>query len=447
MAETKAPAALAKNARAHVIYPWTAQRGADPVTVVTRGEGVYFYDESGVRYLDFSSQLFNVNLGYGNRQIIKAIKQQADELTYIGPNFATPAKLRLGELVAEVTPGDLAKAVFTNSGSEANEVAFQVARMVTGRQKILAKYRSYHGTTTATLSVGGDPRRLRVEPGAPGTVRFFDPYCYRCDYGMTFPECNLHCLHKVEDLIQMEGPQTIAAVVVEPVAGSSGGFVPPGDWMPELRELCDRYGILLICDEVINGFGRTGEWFAVDHWGVVPDILVVAKGITSGYVPLGAAILRRSLADHFEEHLYPVGQTYSGHPLAMAAGIATIKEYRNGDVIAHAARMGECLMRELEALKAKHPCVGDVRGLGLLCTVELVRDRGTRASLVPLPDSEIGGSAWSKRILGELKARGVHTSMRWGNLFISPPLIITEAELREGLDALDDVLSLVDGEI
>ncbi len=408
--------------------------------MIERGEGCYFWDTRGRKYLDFLAQLFNLNLGHGNLRVIHAIQQQAEKLCALNPTFTSEPRAKLGELLAEITPGDLTKTFLTNSGSEANEMAFQMARMVTGRQKILARYRSYHGTTIGTFSVGGDPRRLSSEPGVPGTVRFFDPYCYRCDYGMTFPECDLHCMHKVEQIVQFEGPECIAAIIVEPISGANGCIVPPEGYLGGLREICDRYGILLIADEVIDGFGRTGRWFAVDHWDVVPDILVFAKGITSGYAPMGGAIVRTAVSDHFEGEYMPMGCTYNGHPIACAAAVAAISEYREQDLPARAERMGEILMAGLEDLQSRHPVIGEIRGKGLLTCLELVEDRNTREPIVPWNSP----SPLPGRIKSALFDRGMHAYVRWNMVFLAPPLIISEEEIQEGMAILDEVLARIE---
>lgn len=430
----------AVTARAHSFQPWATQEKEDFVPVIDRAEGCYFWDAEGNRYLDFLAQIFNVNLGHGNRRVIEAIQEQAGRLSALSPTLTSEPRVRLGELLAEVTPGDLGKAFLTNSGSEANEMAFQMARMVTGRHKILARYRSYHGTTMGTFSVGGDPRRLRSEPGVPGTVRFFDPYCYRCDYGLTYPACDLHCMRKVEQIVHYEGPDQIAAIVVEPVTGANGCIVPPDGYLQGLRDICDRHGILLIADEVIDGFGRTGRWFAVDHWGVVPDILVMAKGITSGYVPMGAAVVRPQIADYFERNYLPLGCTYTGHPLACAAAVAAISEYRDRDLPARAETMGKYLMAGLRTLQEEHPVIGDVRGLGLLTCLELVKDRATREPLAPWN----GTDPISGRIKRRMMDRGLFAYVRWNMLFFSPPLIISETEIDEGLAVIDEVLGEIE---
>src|SRR6516164_8718684 len=404
--------------RRHLLLPWTVQEREDPVLEFDHGEGVYFFDRQGRRYLDFLSQLFHANLGHGNRRVIEAIQRQAERASCVSPQVLTEERVALAEALARRTPGDLSKCFFVNSGSEADDQAFILARMVTGRPKIFAKYRSYHGTTLGGLGVGGDPRRAAVEPGPPGTVRFFDPYCYRCDFGLTYPECGIHCLDALERQLQLENPATVAAVVVEPVTGAAGGFPLPDGYLGRLRQLCDRYGILLIADEVITGFGRTGAWFGVDHEGIVPDMLVLAKGLTSGYVPMGAVVVNERIAQHFETKMLPLGSTYAAHPLACAAALACLEEYEQGGLIENARRMGERLLAALRELAGRHPCIGDVRGQGLLVCVELVRDRATKTPLVPpnvdspLP-MQIRRRAWDE---------GLHLMARGSILLLSPPL-------------------------
>ena len=350
--------------RQHIFLPWTVQEREDPVVEFAGAEGVYFHDRQGRRYLDFLSQLFNCNLGHGNRRVIEAIRSQAQQACCVSPQLLTAERSLLSEELTSLVPGDLDKCMFVNSGSEGNELAFIMARMVTGRPKIFAKYRSYHGTTFNTLGTAGDPRRVAVEPGPPGAVRFFDPYCYRCDFGLTYPDCGIHCLQALERQIELENPETVAAVVVEPFTGAAGGFPLPEGYLPGLRDLCDRHGILLIADEVITGFGRTGAWFGVDHDSVVPDLMVLAKGITSGYVPMGAVVVRRHISRHFETRMLPIGGTYAASPLATAAARACLIAYREEGCIDNAHRMGRLLMTQLRELKEKHPCIGDIRRQG-----------------------------------------------------------------------------------
>jgi taurine--2-oxoglutarate transaminase len=330
---------------------------------------------------------------------------------------------------------------FVNSGSEADDQAFILARMITGRPKIFAKYRSYHGTTYGGLSVGGDPRRAAIEPAAPGgTVRFFDPYCYRCDFGLQYPSCNIHCLDALERQLQLENPAMVAAIVVEPVTGAAGGFPLPDGYLPRLRQLCDKYGILLMADEVITGFGRTGTWFGVDHENVVPDIMMLAKGLTSGYVPMGAVVVREHIARHFETRMLPLGSTYAGHPLACAAALACLEEYDEQALIPHARRMGELLFEKLRGLAERHPCVGNVRGKGLLACLELVRDGATRTPLVP-PNTDspvplqIRRRAWDE---------GIHVMARGSLILLAPPLIVQPDHVEEAADKLDRVLGWVE---
>jgi taurine--2-oxoglutarate transaminase len=426
--------------RRHLFLPWTVQEREDPLLDFDHGEGVYFFDRKGKRYLDFLAQIFNCNIGHGNRRVIEAIKKQAEKACCVSPIMITEERVALGEALSKRTPGDLNKCYFLNSGSEADDQAFIMARMITGRPKIFSKYRSYHGTLLGGLGVGGDPRRAAVEPGPPGTVRFFDPYCYRCDFNLKYPSCQVHCLDAMERQLQLENPSTVAAVVVEPVTGAAGGFPLPDGYLTRLRQVCDKYGILLIADEVITGFGRTGAWFGVDHEMVVPDIMVLAKGLTSGYVPMGAVVVRDKVAQHFESKMLPLGSTYTGHPLACAAALACLAEYEEKGLIPHARKMGELLFEKLGSLAGKHPSVGEVRGKGLLACLELVRDRDKKTPLVPpnvdspLP-WQIRYRAWDE---------GIHLLPRGGMLFLSPPLIVEPEHIDEAVSKLDRLLTWIE---
>src|SRR3954469_1804084 len=340
--------------RSHLLLPWAVQEREDPVLEFDHAEGMYFFDRQGRRYLDFVSQVFHGTLGHGNRRVIEAIVRQAQRACCVSSQVLTADRAALAAELARRTPGDLNRCFFVNSGSEANDQAFILARMLPGRPKVFAKSRSYHGTTYGTLGVAGDPRRSAIEPGPAGTVRFFDPYCYRCDFGLKYPECQIHCLSALERQLQLENPATVAAIVVEPFTGAAGGFPLPDGYLPRLRQLCDRYGILLIADELITGFGRSAAWFGVDHEGVVPDIMVLAKGLASGYMPMGAVILREPLAQQFEKRMLPLGGTYSAHPLACAAAIACIEEYERLGLIDNAKRMGDLLSAKLRELAQKH---------------------------------------------------------------------------------------------
>jgi len=428
--------------RRYTIYEWSAQDAVDPIPVV-RAKGVYFWDARGRRYLDFNSQLMNVNIGHGDERVIRAIQEQAARLPYVNPFMATEPRARLGRMLAEIAPGDLRKVFFTLGGADANENAIRIARLYTGRHKIIARYRSYHGATAGAITLTGDPRRWPSEPGIPGVIHVFDPYRYRCRWCMREERCTLDCLNHVEDVIRFEGPHTVAAVFIETVTGTNGIIIPPDGYLPGLREICDRYGILLICDEVMSGFGRTGEWFAVNHWKVVPDLMTVAKGLTSGYLPLGAVLISERIAEFFRDRPFPGGLTYNAHPLCLAAAIATLQVYREDRLIENARRMGEILARELARLKARHPSVGDVRSIGLFGVIELVKNRETREPLVPFNAGprEMG---IMNRLREFFLQNGLYTFIRWNTFFTNPPLCITEAELMEGIEIIDRGLEITD---
>ena len=428
--------------REYVFFTWATQNRVNPLTAV-RSDGVYFWDADGKRYLDFSSQLMNVNIGHGNQKVIRAIQEQAAKLPFVYPGIATEPKGRLAQMLAEITPGDLCKTLFTLGGAEANENAIKFARLYTGRRKIIARYRSYHGATAGAMALSGDPRRLPVEPLIPGVVHVMDPYCYRCPFGWTMETCHRECITHVEQVVQFEGPENVAAIILEGVTGTSGIIIPPDDYWPRMRALCDEYDILLIDDEVMSGFGRTGEWFGVNHWDVVPDIMTLAKGITAGYVPLGAVVVSKAIADYFEDRPLPMGLTYSGHPVSMAAGIATIEVYQEEKLVENAKVMGAILKEGLEELKAKHPSVGDVRSIGLFAVIELVKDKETKEPLAPwnAKPHEMGVMA---QVPGALRERGMYTFSKWNWIFVVPPLSINETELRDGLCILDEVLDITD---
>ncbi len=441
MAELSAAEIVRLN-KEYTLFEWNAQAAFNPIPV-TRAAGVHFWDADGKRYIDFNSQLMNVNIGHGDQRVIKAIQEQAAKLAYVNPYHATEVRGRLGEMLAEITPGNLIKSFFTNGGAEANENAVKIARWVTGKHKIIARYRSFHGATAAAMTLTGDPRRWPSEPGIPGVIHIIDPYRYRCRWCGDLPKCNLNCLNHVEDVIQFEGPSTIAAVMVETIAGTNGIIIPPDGYMQGLRELCTKYDILLITDEVMSGFGRTGEWFGVDHWKVTPDIMTVAKGLTSGYVALGATIVSEPVARYFDEHVFYGGLTYGSHALGCAAAIAAINVYKEDKLIQRAKEMGKVLGAELEKLKAKHPSVGDVRYIGLFSIMELVRNRKTREPMVPFnaKSDQMGPMTQVAKFFRE---NGLYTFVRWNTFFINPPLTITKEELQEGLDIVDQALEITD---
>ena len=418
----------------HSIYEWSGQRGADPIPVAG-AKGVYFWTPEGKRYLDFNSQLMCVNIGHGEQRVIEAIADQAGTLAYANPFMATEPRARLAAKLAEVAPGDIDVFFFTNGGAEANENAFKIARAVTGRQKILARYRSYHGATAAAITATGDPRRW-TQPPLPGVVHVLDPY-HGIEAGWDTADAALRYL---EEVVELEGPQTIAAFILEPVTGTNGILVPPDGYLQGVRALCDRHGILMITDEVMSGFGRTGAWFAVDHWHVVPDILTMAKGLTSAYVPLGAVGIRRQIAEHFAVTPFPSGLTYNSHPLGCAAALATIAVMEEDSLVERARERGRLMARLLADLAGRHPSVGAVRSIGLFGVVELVRHPETRAPMAPFNAT----SAEMIELGRFFKQEGLYTFVRWNYFFTNPPLCITEPELREGFAIIDRALEITD---
>src|SRR5689334_15666014 len=418
----------------HTLYDWSPQAGLKPMAVAS-AKGVRFTTVDGRRFIDFNSQLMSVNAGHGDRRIIEAIKAQADRLPYISPFLATEVRARLGQKLAELLPGDIDKVFFTLGGTDANENAIKMARAVTGRPKVLARYRSYHGSTGNAVQATGDPRRWPNEQ-AGGVVHVLDPY-HGIQRGWDSAEV---ALAHLEEVIELEGPSTIAAFLLEPITGTNGILIPPDGYLQGVRELCDRHGILMICDEVMTGFGRTGKWFAVDHWGVVPDLITVAKGLTSSYVPLGAVGMRPHVAAYFDDHVFYGGLTYNSHPLGCAAALGAIQAYEEDDMVGNARRMGEVLARHHRQLRDRHPCVGATRSIGLFGCLELVRDRQTLEPLAPFN----GTSPEMKAIAAALIEGGMHSFVRWNTIMTNPPLCITEAELEEGYEILDSVLEIGD---
>ncbi|HET9114823.1 MAG TPA: aminotransferase class III-fold pyridoxal phosphate-dependent enzyme [Gaiellaceae bacterium] len=430
------------DAKRYVLHSWSVQDALDPIPVAG-AEGRYFWDYDGKRYLDFASQLVNVSIGHQHPKLVAAIREQAEKLCTIGPPMATEPRSTLARLVAEVTPGDISLTFFTNGGAEANENAIKLARWYTGRQKIVARYRSYHGATAGAVTLTGDPRRWPAEPGLPGIVRMLDPYTYRCPAGHPDPCPVCTGAPHLEEILQYEGPENVAAVILEPVTGTNGIIVPPEGYLRSIREVCDRHGILLIADEVMSGFGRTGKWFAVEHWDVVPDIVTMAKGINSGYVPLGAMAVREPIARWVRDKYFAGGLTYSGHPLACAVGVASIEAFREEGIVEHAEELGPTFESALAELAERHPSIGDVRGLGCFWGLELVRDRATREPLVPFNASGDAAAPVARLAKAALE-RGLYLMTHWNVVMVCPPLTITGDELAEGTAILDDVLSIAD---
>jgi len=421
--------------RRHTLFEWSAQAAVDPIPVA-RAKGIYFWTPEGKRFIDFNSQLMCVNIGHGDERVVRAIQEQAAVLPYANPFMATEVRARLSVKLAEITPGDINCFFFTNGGAEANENAIRIARMFSGRHKIGARYRSYHGGTAGALTLTGDPRRWAAEPGIPGVFRIPDFY-HGIQKGSDTTE---DVLARTEEILELEGAKTVAAIIIEPVVGTNGILIPPDGYMQGLRALCDKYGILLIADEVMAGFGRTGEWFSVDHWKVEPDLISMAKGLTSAYVQLGAVGMRRQIADHFEKNVFYGGLTYNSHPLACAAALATIAVYEEDKLIENARRLGEVMRGLLEDLQSRHPSVGATRNIGLFGIVEVVRNRETREPMAPF-----NGTSPEMQALGKFfRAEGLYTLVRWNTFFTNPPLCITEAELREAFAIIDRGLQTTD---
>jgi taurine--2-oxoglutarate transaminase len=440
--DPKLGAQVVDDAKQYVLHSWSVQDAVAPIAVAG-AEGRHFWDYDGKRYLDFASQLVNVSIGHQHPKVVAAIKEQADRLCTIGPPMATEARSTLARMLAEVTPGDLTMSFFTNGGAEANENAIKLARWYTGRHKVIARYRSYHGATAGAITLTGDPRRWAAEPGIPGVVRMLDPYTYRCPAGHPDPCPVCTGGPHLEEILQYEGPDTVAAVILETITGTNGVIVPPDGYLQSIREVCDRHGILLICDEVMAGFGRSGKWFACEHWDVVPDILTVAKGINSGYVPLGAMVVSERIADWVRDKYFAGGLTYSGHPLACASGVASIEAFQEEGIVEHAAELGGVIADELRGLQERHPAIGEVRGLGCFWGIELVRNRETREPLVPFNAT---GEAFAPvaRVAKAALERGLYLMTHWNVVMVVPPLTITREELDEGIGILDEALALAD---
>jgi len=428
---------IIKDNRDYTLFSWSVQGSTQPIHL-KRAQGVYFWDGDDNRWLDFSSQLINMNIGHQHPYVLNAIKKQVDALCFAGPGFATEPRGNLGKKLAEVT--GLAKAFFTLGGAEANENAMKIARLYTGRTKIITRYRSYHGATMGSMTASGDPRRWSVEPGIPGILRAFDPYCYRCPFGQKVETCHRECVSHIEEIIQMEGPHSVAAILVEGITGSNGLFIPPDDYYLKLRALCDRYDILLIADEVMSGFGRTGKWLATQHYGVSPDIVTAAKGLTSGYMPLGTVIVSKPIAQYFETHMLSAGLTYSGHPVSCAAAIANLAAYEEEHVFENVEKQGAYLINRLNAIKQNYSCVGDVRSIGLFCIIELVKNKATREPLAPFN----GTSPEMGALATYLKSQYLYAFTRFNMLWICPPLIINQQQLSIGLNIIEAGLKIVD---
>src|SRR5688572_27817309 len=421
--------------REHTFFSWSAQGAIDPIAI-DRAEGVYLYTPEGRRILDFNSQLMSVNIGHGDRRVVDAITAQATRLQYVQPAFATEIRARLGQKLAEILPGDMDKVFFTLGGAEAIENAIKLARHHTGRYKLLARYRSYHGATFGAMTLTGDYRRWANEPGLVGVVRYPDTH----RWGEKEPRPVEEALNGLEDVIRYEGAHTIAAVFLETIVGTNGILIPPDGYLKGVREICDRNNILMVCDEVMAGFGRTGRWFAVDHWDTVPDLMTMAKGLTSSYLPLGAVAMRHDIAEAFENKMYYGGLTYSSHPVSLAAALATIRVYEEDDLIGNAQRLGPVMRGHHERLAARHPSVGATRNIGLFGIIDLVRSRDPWTPLTPY-----NGTSDEMKAIGKFfRDEGLFTFAPNNSIHTNPPLCITEEQLAEGFDIIDRALDIAD---
>lgn len=435
---------IIKNNLDYTLFSWSKQAGLNPISV-EHAKGVYFYDSDGKKYIDFSSQLMNVNIGHGNQRITDAVTRQMQKLSYVYPGMVTEVRGELGKMLADLTPGNLTKTLFTLGGSEAIENAIKLARMYTGRHKIIAHYRSYHGATYGAVSAGGDPRKFAADSqGVPNIVHVENPYFYRCPWSSdTIEECGERAAAHLERVIQFENPGSVAAILFEGESGSSGCIKYPPMYLKKVREICDKYGILLIDDEVMSGFGRTGKMFAVEHHNITPDIMCMAKGLTSGYLPLGAMVVTDKLADHFNDIPMNLGLTYSAHATACAAAIENLKIMQEENMVENAAKMGVYMEQQMEKLKDKHPSIGDFRNTGLLGCIELVKNRKTKEPITPW-NAAPSEMEVTNKMAAKVRELGMFTFVRWNWIFIAPPLCITKDEIDEGLEIISQVIAIAD---
>ena len=430
--------------RAHVFHSWSAQGTLNPTEIIG-GEGSYFWDSTGKKYLDFTSQLVNLNIGHQHPKLVAAIQEQAGKLCTVAPPFVNASRSEAARLITELAPGDLNMVFFTNGGAEAAEYATRMAKLHTGRHKILTTYRSYHGSTAGAIALTGDPRRWANETGASGAVKFWGPYPYRSAFHSTSDkqECE-RALEHLESVLMVEGPQTVAMIALETVVGTNGILVPPDGYLQGVRDLCTKHGIVMMCDEVMAGFGRCGEWFAVNKWNVTPDLICFAKGVNSGYLPLGGVVISQKIADTFKDRVFPGGLTYSGHPLACAAAVASINIFKEEKIVEHARMLGKDIIGPaLEKIKAKHPSVGDVRGLGVFWAIELVKNRETREPLVPF--NAAGADAKPMlELVAACKERNLWPFTHFNRMHVVPPCNTPVEDVKAGLAIIDEVLDLAD---
>ena len=428
----------------YTLFSWSKQKGLNPIAV-KYGEGVYLYDYDGKKYIDFSSGLVNVNIGHGNQRVTQAVMAQMQQISYVTPGCATKARGDLGKKLSAITPKGLNKTLFTTGGAEAIENAIKLARLYTGRHKIIAKYRAFHGASYGAMTAGGDPRKLPSDSQqVPNIIHVEDPFCYRCPWGQPGPDaCNRECVSHVERVIEFEGPQNVAAIIMEGESGTSGCIKYPPDYLKKIRALCDKHGILLIADEVMSGFGRTGKWFGVDNYNVVPDMIATAKGITAGYLPLGALIVSDKIAKHYDDTILWLGLTYSAHAVCCAAGNEVLKIYEEDNLIENAAAMGKYIEEKVEAMKLIHPSIGDFRNTGLLGCIELVKNKKTKEPMVPF-NAKPDEMTVMNKVAAKIRELGMYTFVRWNYIFIAPPLCITKEQVDEGLAIISEAISIAD---
>ena len=434
---------IVENNKEFTLFPWAIQGGFNPVDIVD-AKGVYIYEESGKSHIDFASQLMNVNCGHKNEKINEAMKNQIDQFSYVHPSMATKAKGQLGKMLKEIAPKNMQKTFFTSGGGDSIEYAMLMARLVTKRHKIISRYRSYHGASHGAMSASGDPRKHSFDHNQiPNVVHVEDPYCYRCPWGQKAESCQKECVSHVERIIEFEGPQNVAAILMEGESGTSGCIKYPEGYWQGIAKIAKKHGILIIVDEVMSGFGRCGDWFAINKTGIEPDMIAMAKGINSGYVPLGGVMVSKEIAEFFETNMLPTGLTYSGHTLACAAGVANLQFMQDENIIDHVKEIGDYLIKQVDKLKEKHVSIGDFRSTGLLGCIELVKNRQTKEPLIPW-NAKAQESEIMKKIIAKFRELGLFTFARWNHIFIAPPLIITKKELDEGLEIISKALEIAD---
>lgn len=427
----------------YTLFSWSKQKGIAPIAV-KYAKGVYLYDYDDKRYIDFSSGLINVNIGHGDQRVTQAVMKQMQEVTYVTPSCTTKVRGQLGKKLASITPPGLTKTLFTVDGASSIDNAIKLARLYTGRHKIIARYRAFHGASYGAMTAGGDPRKLQSDAQQiPNVIHVEDPYCYRCPWGKAPDWCQRECVSHVERVVEFEGHSNIAAIIMEGESGTSGCIKYPPDYLQKVRAICDKHGILLIADEVMSGFGRTGRWFGVDYHGVIPDMIATAKGITAGYVPLGALIVSDAIAAHYNDRPLMLGLTYSAHPVSCAAGLEVLNIYEEDHLIGNAAAMGNYIDSRMQEMKERHPCIGDFRNTGLLGCIELVKNQTTKEPMAPF-NAKPEEMVIMNKVAARLKELGMYTFVRWNYVFIAPPLCINKEEIDEGLSMISDALSIGD---